>query len=211
MEAAVASYSEQLTEGSDAWEYLKRRGLSPKVIAGARLGVVHDPRPEHLRYRGMLAIPYLAGDGHPVQVRFRCMKDHNHRDFGHGKYNTVSGDPARMFGIDSLLEGRRDHRSPLHVTEGELDSLVLRGLGMYAVAMPGATLWKRHHTKMLEGFNRIFIWGDPDEAGAEMVTNIKRHLRQAVSVGLRDGDVNETFLKHGPEGIRRLLHEAEAM
>ena len=177
--------------------WLEARGIDTVTASMFHLGYVADPMPGHEQYRGMLAIPY-RGERNPDgtyptwSIRFRCVKDHagKCKDNGHSKYLTMKGDAARMFNVPALFEARNE----VHVAEGELDAVILNKLGYPAVAMPGATQWRRHHSRMLAGFNKVFIWGDPDEAGSELVATICKHLRQAVPVHLSLGDVGETYL-----------------
>lgn len=203
MDEAVTEYQAALSGAAGAW--LGARGIDQGTAATARLGVVDSPHPGHARYRGMLCIPYLLGDGRPVQLRFRCMEQHEHRLHRHGKYNTMAGDPVRIYGVDRILNAGNE----IHLAEGELDALVLRQvLGLNAIGVPGAQAWKGRHRRMLAGFQRIYLWGDPDEAGAELVQTITRSLPRTTPVRLRDHDVNDTYLEHGAEGLDALLREA---
>ncbi|MEU4155670.1 toprim domain-containing protein [Actinoplanes sp. NPDC026670] len=151
---------------------------------------------------GKLAIPYLDRDGMPLQIRFRCLVEHDHREAGHGKYMTLAGEPVRMFNVGAI------HRAgdEVHVCEGELDALILdRVLGLPAVAIPGAKNYFARHRRMLAGFSRVWVWGDPDDAGAEFNSKIVRSLRQAKQVNLREGDVTDTYLAKGLDGIFALI------
>ncbi|MEU7570356.1 toprim domain-containing protein [Micromonospora sp. NPDC049240] len=149
----------------------------------------------------MLAIPYLDKDGKALSIRFRCMEEHDHRDHFHGKYNTVKDEPARMYNIGSLFRAGDE----IHVTEGEFDAVILNKIGLPAVALPGANNFKPRHRRMLAGFSRVWVWGDPDDAGAEFTNKITRALRQAKGVRLRDGDVTDTYLKGGAEALLKIL------
>lgn len=174
-----------------AAEYLGKRGIDLDSVLKYRLGVVGDPLPEHVKYKGCLAIPFLAHDGHPLSMRFRCMQDHNHD--GHGKYMGMAGERTRPYGIGALHS-----TSPVvAIAEGELDALVLNKLGIPAVGIAGAQAWKPHYSKIFAGFSRVLIYGDPDEAGAELVQKIVRVLSQATSVRLTVGDVTDTYLREG--------------
>lgn len=199
LEEATASYEASMTK--DAASYLKARGLDRDVAVAARLGVVADPMPGHERFRGWLAIPYLDKDGQPLTIRFRCLQQHEHREFGHGKYMSLPDDPPRMFNIGAI------HRAgdEIHVTEGELDALVLNKIGLPAVAVPGAHLWKPRHRVMLAGFNRIWVWGDPDDAGADFTNKITRSLVRAKGVRLRTGDVTDEYIRGGAEAVLAFL------
>lgn len=196
LEEATSAYQAQLT--ADVAGFLLARGIDREVAATARLGVVLDPFPGHGRMRGWLAIPYLDRNGQPLQIRFRCPEEHNHRAFGHGKYMTPTGNPARMYGIESIHQAGDE----IHVTEGELDREILRHkLGVHAVGVPGVESWKGRHSRMLAGFSRIWVWGDPDDAGANFVQRVIRSLRQAKGINLRLGDVTDTYLAGGMDAL----------
>lgn len=199
LEEATAAYQAAVTR--EAAHYLAGRGIDKAVATGHRLGVVADPMPGHERFRGWLAIPYLDKDGQPLTIRFRCLQQHDHRDLGHGKYMSLPDDIPRMFNIGAI------HRAgdEIHVTEGELDALVLTKIGLPAVAVPGAHLWKPRHRVMLAGFNRVWVWGDPDDAGADFTNKITRSLMRAKGVRLRTGDVTEVYVQGGAEAVLSLL------
>ena len=200
LDEALLNYEAALGEDDAAVLFLLGRGLTKQAVSISRLGVVpEDCLPEHRRFIGWLVIPYLGLDGRPVQVRFRCLKQHEH--MGHGKYMTMEGDPARVFNVQSLITADSD----IHVTEGEIDAVVLNMLGYPAVAIPGASGFQSHHRRMLAGFNRVFVWGDPDEAGAQFAGRITRMMSQAMSVRLDDADVNDTFVRYGEEAIHAAL------
>ncbi|MEU3045831.1 toprim domain-containing protein [Streptomyces sp. NPDC006984] len=202
MEEATSTYQAALTPHAE--RLLRERGITKAEAATYRLGVVVDPYPGHERQAGRLAIPYLGHDGRVLTIRFRCLEEHDHRAFQHGKYNTLKDDPPRLYGVDAI------HRASdeIHVTEGELDALTLRRIGLHAIGVPGASLWQPRHRRMLAGFSRVWVWGDPDEAGAELVTRISRSLRTAQGVRLRDGDVTETYVAGGADALINLCPSA---
>ncbi|WP_263729927.1 toprim domain-containing protein [Cellulomonas sp. SG140] len=133
-------------------------------------------------------------------MRFRCLQEHVHRDFGHGKYMSLKDEPARVFNIGAI------HRADdeLHIAEGEFDSMILNKVGMPAIAIPGAQGWSSHHRRMVAGFSKVYVWGDPDEAGSEFIGKVTRAVRNAVGVRLlkADGDVTELYLKGGVAALR---------
>lgn len=206
VERAVAKYEAALEWEPGMLAYLEGRGIDSETAATFRLGVVEEPESGHERFKGMLAIPYLDKNGKALQVRFRCIEQHDHRSFHHGKYNTVTGDPVRMFNVKTI------HRAVdvIHICEGELDAIILNANGFPAVALPGAQSWKARHRKMLAGFSDLYVWGDPDEAGAELVGKICRSLGNATALVLRDGDVTDTYLQGGKEALNKILAEGQA-
>ena len=199
LETATASYQASINAG--AARYLLDRGIDRELAATARLGVVADPEPGHGHVRGFLSIPYLDPQGRPVSMRFRCMENHEHRDFHHGKYMSLAGEPSRLYGVESIVEADDE----IHVTEGELDRLILRSLGLPTVGVPGIDAWMPHHRRMLAGFSRVWVWGDPDDAGAKFVSHLTRVIRSARGVKLRVGDVTDTYLQGGERAILELI------
>ncbi|MFJ3775202.1 toprim domain-containing protein [Streptomyces sp. NPDC090075] len=198
LEEAVGAYQARITP--EVAKYLLDRGIGREEAVANRLGLVADPAPGHEKYRGMLAIPYLDRNGQPLTVRFRCLQEHNHRDYFHGKYNTITADIPRMYGVGSIHQAGAE----IHVTEGELDRIILRKLGLHAVAIPGANMWFGRHRRMLAGFNRVWVWSDPDDAGAELLGKITRALRSAKAVRLK-ADVTDTYLAGGADALLSLI------
>ena len=149
----------------------------------------------------MLAIPYLDRNGRPLTIRFRCMQDHDHRASFHGKYNSMKGDSSRVYNIRGIF----DAKDEIHITEGEFDAMILTKVGLPAVAIPGAHGWQYHHRKMLAGFSRVYVWGDPDDAGAEFVTKVVASMRTAKGVNMKTGDVSEVYAQGGAEALYALI------
>lgn len=204
LEEATATYQKART--SEAALYLMDRGLEPEVMDTFRVGSVVDPLPGHGRYRGRLSIPYLGLDGKALTIRFRCFEDHDHREKGHGKYESVIGDIPRIYNVGAIARAE----DTIHVTEGEFDAMILEQCGLPAIAIPGAKMYRPHHRRLLAGFSRVWIWSDPDDAGAELLNKISAGLRQAKGVRLREGDVTETYLAGGESAIHELIETKEA-
>ena len=194
-------YQESLVGNLDALEYMERRGFDMMDLERFRIGLVESPEPGHQRFKGMLAIPYLRLGG-VVQFRFRRIPGVTPGDGP--KYLSMEGEPSLMFNTDALHEANGE----IHLAEGELDCMTLAKCGLHAVGMPGANAWKWRHSINLAGFNRIYIWGDPDEAGGAFVNRVLRALRQARPVRLQ-ADVNDTFLAGGVEEIMRRAEDAK--
>lgn len=198
-EEATATYQAALTR--DAAVYLSARGIDRSVAATFRLGVVSNPFPGHSRFTGFLSIPYLDRERKALTLRFRCLQEHDHRAYGHGKYMSLPEDPARVYNIKSIHEADDE----IHVCEGEMDAITLNVIGLPAIAIPGAQGWRPHHRRMLAGFSRVWVWGDPDDAGAQFTQKVTNSLRQAKGVRLQGDDVNTTFIKHGEQALLDLI------
>lgn len=204
LEEAVSSYEEALT--ADVARLLLARGIDPATADTFRLGVVAaDPFPGHERFKGWVAIPYLGPKGDVRSLRFRCPQEHDHREYGHGKYMSMAEEPVRVFNVRAIAQAEHE----LHVAEGEFDAMVLTRVGLHAIAIPGAAMWRGHHRRLLAGFNRVYVWGDPDDAGAEFVQRVCRALPRARGVRLRHGDVTDTFKAGGAEALLSLITPKE--
>ena len=189
----------QARRTADVDEYLAARGIAPETADLFRLGYVTDPAPGHERVEGWLAIPYLGmnddGEEEVWSIRFRCLPELQHpgascKDMRHGKYHGLAHEWARVYNVRVLPVAGTE----IHIAEGELDAVVLNQAGFPAIGMPGATQWRYHHARMLAGFSKVYVWGDPDEAGAKLVGDVMAACRNAAPVRLTEGDVTETFL-----------------
>lgn len=192
--------------GVPAGRLLHARGIDRDTASRFRVGLVGDDAfPGHERHRGKLAIPYLDRKGQPLSMRFRCIAQHDCRDHGHGKYMGLVDEPTRMFNVRAVHEADDE----IHVTEGEFDAMVLNRIGLPAVAVPGVQNWKSHHRRMLAGFSRVWVWGDPDDAGADFNRRLAQSLRQAKAVRLRAGDVTDTFKAGGASALLSLIDRGD--
>lgn len=166
------------------------------------LGVVVDPEPSHERFAGRLSLPYITRSG-VVQIKFRCVEDHACGDVGCAKYLGLPGVKPRLYNVEDLFHGE----PYIAVCEGELDALVLSTYGgIPSVAAPGASSWEPHFTRVLEGYARVLVVADADDAGREFATKLSRELDSAVTVRLPEGsDVGDVFAAKGPAGLRELV------
>ncbi len=204
LEEAVSQYEAGMTV--EAAQYLLGRGLTQETVVSNRLGVVTDPLPGHEPFRGMIAIPFML-DGKPLRIRFRCMQNHDHSAFSHGKYMQPTGESIMAYNVGAIDRAG----DTIHVTEGEFDAMILNQVGLPAIGFPGASTFKPHHGRMLAGMNRVWVWGDPDQAGAEFVQKILNRLpRSARGVKLRGGDVTDTFLAGGAKALHNLVKDEQA-
>lgn len=178
LEEATTRYEEALTPDAGAW--LAAGGIRPETARVARLGVAVDPLPEHGKFRGYLAIPFLDADGAPLQLRFRRLNGRKRGNQAHGKYHSIAGEPTRMFNIEAL----HDPFHEIHVCEDLLDALVLKQAGLLAVAIPDADYLPRHR-RMLAGFGRVWCWGDPKDGEAGLTSKVVGSLPQARAVDVR--------------------------
>ena len=176
-----------------AEDYLKQRGISLEVARLARLGVVEEPEVGHEAYQGRLSIPYVTKTG-VVDLRFRSLNP-----AVEPKYMGLTGADTKMYNVLDI-ERAGDF---IGVCEGELDTLTMSAcVGIPCVGVPGANSWKKHYTRLLADFERVFIFADGDQPGREFANSLARELPVTV-VQFPDGeDVNSFYINNGAEAIR---------
>jgi DNA primase len=209
---AASQYQRDLAVHIDAQAYLKSRGFTEQVAQQFQLGVVTSPLVGHERYRGRLAIPYLTPAG-PVNFRFRCLEQHKCSDavlfvdrktgkpIHCQKYLGLEGLETNLYNVGDL----KKTGDAVAVCEGELDAITLSMSGIPAVAVPGASSWKKHYRLCLEDFTRVYAFGDADDAGKSLNKKLIESVR-AVPVRLPKGeDCNSLYLTGGADALKRLI------
>jgi DNA primase len=176
-----------------AESYLKSRGITMEVARLARLGVVVEPEVGHEMYTGRLSIPYITKTG-VVDLRFRSLNP-----AVEPKYMGLTGADTKMYNVLDI-ERASDF---IAICEGELDTITLSGcVGIPCVGVPGANSWKKHYTRLLADFERVFIFADGDQPGKEFATSLARELPVTI-VQFPDGDdVNSFYTKFGAQAIK---------
>ena len=176
-----------------AEDYLKSRGIPVEIARLARLGVVAEPEVGHEQYQGRLAIPYVTKTG-VVDIRFRSLNP-----AVEPKYMGLTGAETKMYNVTDV-ERAGDF---IGVCEGELDTLTMSAcVGIPCVGVPGANSWKKHYTRLLADFERVFVFADGDQPGKEFASSLARELPVTV-VQFPDGeDVNSFYISNGAEAIR---------
>ncbi len=190
---AAYKYAANIFQAED---YLASRGISREAARLARLGVVEEPETGHEAFSGRLSIPYITKSG-IVDLRFRALNP-----AVEPKYMGMTGQETKMYNVLDI-EKAGDW---IAVCEGELDTLTLSAMvGIPCVGVPGANSWKKHYTRLLADFERVFVFADGDQPGREFAASLARELPVTV-VGLPDGqDVNSMFLQEGPEYLREKM------
>lgn len=173
-----------------AEEYLAKRGLTLADADTYHLGVVAEPLPGHEAYRNRLVIPYLTPTG-VVDIRFRAMGPEE------PKYMGLPGTHTRLYNVVALQEAG----DFIAVCEGEIDALTLhRKCGIPAVGVPGANSWKKHYTRILQDFEKVFVFADGDQPGSDFAKTLAKELETIVTLQMPEGeDVNSMYLRNGYE------------
>lgn len=187
---ATQKYAESISLAGD---YLQSRGITKEVALRARLGVVEEPEPGHEQYVGRLSIPYITKTG-VVDLRFRSLNP-----AVEPKYMGMVGSDTRMYNVLDI-EAAGDW---IGVCEGELDTLTMsRLVGIPCVGVPGANSWKKHYTRLLADFERVFVFADGDAPGREFAASLAREL-PVTTISFGEGeDANSVFVKYGADYIR---------
>lgn len=156
----------------------------------ARLGVVSEPLTGHEAYTNRLSIPYITRSG-VVDIRFRSM------DLSEPKYMGMAGATTHLYNVGAFFRAT----SFISICEGEIDTLTLDTVcGIPAVGVPGVNNWKKHYTRLLQDFDKVFLFADGDNAGADFAKSLSRELGNLVVVTMPDGeDVNSMYRLHGAE------------
>lgn len=205
LEKATLAYEMKLPAALD---YLTGRGIDNKTAVAARLGVVLYPEPGHEHAQGRLSIPYTNKLG-VIGLKFRCILNHDCKAEKCPKYIIPNGQEEYLYGI---VDADEDAET-LHITEGELDRLVLRQvLAEPTVAVPGASVWAPHHPWHFKGWPRLLLWADGDKAGQDMARRLRKDIEGLEVVPMPGGhDVNSLFLEQGAPALLRLagLEEEE--
>jgi len=190
-----------------AESYLRGRDLwDDDVLVGYRLGVVGDEHfPEHRHVVGRLAIPYLTPGG-VVNMKFRCIEDHDCKAEEHAKYLGTVGAEDRLYNVQAL----HDADDTIYVTEGELDAITATVAGFPAVGISGASKWADHYGKLFEDFAEVIVLGDGDAAGEKFADMVLREVEHARPVFMPDDeDVNSVVVEFGDKRLREIIEEAK--
>lgn len=203
-----ASHKESLTRAAkyyhsalqDAEGYLAERGITLEQATKARLGVVLDPLTGHENYINRLAIPYLTRTG-VVDLRFRSM------DATEPKYMGLSGATTHLYNVGAFFRAN----NYICICEGEIDTITLDMVcGIPAVGVPGVNNWKKHYTRLLADFDKVFLFADGDNAGTEFGKALSRELSNLVVVQMPDGeDVNSMYRSHGSDYFKEKIAGAQ--
>ena len=190
LEVATKRYQENIYLAED---YLRSRGITIEVARLARLGVVAKAEVGHEGFLGRLSIPYITKSG-VVDLRFRSLNP-----AVEPKYMGMTGADTKMYNVLDI-ERAGDW---IGVCEGELDTITLgKCIGIPCVGVPGANSWKKHYTRLLADFERVFVFADGDQPGKEFATSLARELPVTI-VSMGDGeDVNSSYVKYGADYIR---------
>lgn len=191
---ATEKYSQNIYQAED---YLKQRGIPLEIARLARLGVVVEPEVGHEAFIGRLSIPYITKTG-VVDLRFRSLNP-----AVEPKYMGLTGAETRMYNVLDVDKAN----DIIGVCEGELDTLTMSAcVGIPCVGVPGANSWKKHYTRLLADFQRVFVFADGDQPGTEFARSLARELPVTIVQMPDGGDVNSVYVSEGADFILRKVN-----
>lgn len=191
---AAEKYNQNIYQAED---YLKQRGIPLEVARLARLGVVVEPEIGHEAFIGRLSIPYITKTG-VVDLRFRSLNP-----AVEPKYMGLTGAETKMYNVLDIDRAN----DIIGVCEGELDTITMSScVGIPCVGVPGANSWKKHYTRLLADFERVFVFADGDQPGTEFARSLARELPVTIVQMPDGGDVNSVYVSEGADFILRKVN-----
>lgn len=202
LERATAKYAANVDLAA---EWLQARGIDRSTAERFRLGVVTNPEPNHDFMVSRLAIPSIGVRG-VISLRFRCMQGHDCKASDCNKYLGEDGVETRIWNPQALhVPGSR-----IGISEGELDGISLEMSGLPAIGVPGGHNWKPHYPRLFQGYDEVFVFGDPDDAGKKFNTRVLRDVPHAIVVTMGQGDVNDVYREEGAAGVWERINQARS-
>lgn len=184
--------------------YLAFRGLTHATIdrfglgftgGWGDLGALGD-------YRCCLVFPYEDGLGRLRKLRYRPIRP----DWTGPKYLDLKNAEPHLYAPRAL------DNPIVYVAEGEIDTMTLWQLGLRAVGMPGAAMFREHWKYLFREphVERVILVLDPDASGRQAAVRVKHWVSDVCEdvriVGLPKGlDVNDTLRKYGAETLKEAL------
>jgi len=143
-------------------EYAERKRLSLTKLATAgveeRVGKFGD---------AIIAMPYRDAKGEVIRTKMRTRT---------GTFWDRDGTGTPLYGQDIL--GASGKEVPVIIVEGESDCHAGWQAGLCVVGLPGASQWRAEYGLLLKGRD-VFVWQEPDEGGATMVSAIAKDVPKA--------------------------------
>lgn len=158
--------------------YSADRGIYRPAIDRFQLGYTGETGD---RFRNRLTIPYLTPAG-PVGMKYRCVDDHDCKDFGHPKYDGEEGNEVHLFNAQVLRTA-----TTVVAVEGEIDAIAGEMTGFAHVGIPGTGVWKSnpHWVWCFDSVEEFVFVADGDDikpgkkvgVGEELADTVCRSLR----------------------------------
>lgn len=148
----------------------------------------------------LLAIPYRDASGTLLRTKHRTASK---------SFWAEDGTGVHLYGLDALAKYPLDE--PVILVEGESDCHAAWSHGVLAVGLPGASVWRSEWGQHLTG-RIVYIWQEPDEAGAKMTARLAEDLPEARVIaadGVKDvAELHKTLGKGFKSAIRARMETA---
>ena len=153
-----------------------------------------------------LRIPYLLED----DTEAVCRKRYAHKEF---RWKNGSKGKICLYGEWRLPEIR--DKGFVILVEGESDTQSLWYMGIPAIGVPGASMFKPHQAAVLEGL-KIYLHKEPDQGGETFINKLCAGMKE---YGFKGGvykwscerlgvkDPSDLYVKHGREEAARMIRE----
>jgi DNA primase len=193
----AATFFQTAFPGSPAEEYVRGRGISEKAAAALRLGLVPAGTEGFEKYEGRLAVPYINMRKQVTGFKFRSLDPESDT-----KYLAMDGFDVTLYNIQAL----NTNHDVLALCEGEADVWSMTTLGIPALGVPGVSLWKPHHQRLLDGFTVVFFPHD-DKAGKGLAKRLKEDLPDLVVRPIPGGmnDLNDALREGYGDRIKEMV------
>ena len=152
-----------------------------------------------------LKIMYLSPNQEPI---FRKRYAHKEFRWGYGSKGKI-----RLYGEWRIPEFQQDGYAVL--VEGESDTQSLWYMGIPAIGVAGAVMFKSGQAALLQGL-KLYIHKEPDRGGETFVNKVCRNLKDGGFTGkiyvwschqLGVKDPSDLFMEKGKEEAARLIHQ----
>jgi len=199
---------------SGARFWLESRGIGIETAKNYHLGFVQSARavnPHHPWVDdGWILFPTLSDDGKMViSLKYRSVKGKK-TETGEPGFLRKSGMATGLFGSDKI-----EPFEDVYLVEGEPDALAMAQAGYIAVSLPSAgfNLTPEMRDRLLQA-NRIFLAGDTDGPGEQVMTKLWTELRERTykmkwPEGMKDA--NQTFLEKCGGNLEVFRTEVETL
>lgn len=154
-----------------------------------------------------LKIPYLDSDGKEITYR----KRYSGKEF---RWKYGSRGKIELYGLWGIQQMQTSGYAVM--VEGESDTQSLWYMGIPAVGVPGASMFKPEHADILQDL-KIYLHQEPDHGGEVFVSKVCAGLRTAGFIGevyvwgchrLGEKDPSDLYMKHGKEEAAALIRGA---
>lgn len=173
----------------------KSRGISSGLLFESRHGVIFP-----YFQTPCLIFPYRNLQGEIVSVQSRYLGEKSDIP----RFQFLKGSSVHIFN-QPVLEGLVSDE-PLYIAEGVTDCLALLSMGLKAVAVPGASMFKEADIELLKGCH-LRMYPDNDEAGKRLYSRLRTLFAsvdtEVEMLSLPDDckDVSDFFVKYKKKGI----------